>query len=636
MLPRINKADNSDKTNNSDSSSNLKKAGELRRSQLIGTYGSGALVDLPRISGIVSGIDQWPKIIPKEAIKHERNLERLLGKRYFCEVMPGKGDWPKSFAIPIYRFPGWYYCPECHQLDYYRNISRRSYSNSDDNLKDLYCNNCESKTGRKVRLIPSRFVVACQNGHIEDFPYVWWVHHKSQVEVCDNPQLTVEYTGTTGGLDSIVIRCKCGAKATMAGCMQSNALEGMHCHGQMPWLGFDKDENGKFHWYRDPNPCNAKPRVMQRGANNVYYPIVASALTIPPFSSRIHSVMEEHNEVLEEIFEDFQNDREDSLRRLKRHFKKLSNEYNCSYEMFQEEAIRVYGHEDKDHILTEQEIRTDEYRALCDSDADDDQFKTVSSNITNDLKDYIDIIRRVTRLREVVALQGFNRISPSKDPKESNGEPYAPLSRQPLEWLPAIEEFGEGIFIRLREDKVEEWEKKNHDRYAVMIERAKKYPWAGKGMFGEGNIRYVLLHTLAHLLIRQITIQCGYSTSSINEKIYSTYNDSKVPMSGILIYTASTDSDGSLGGLAREGESERFRNTIRAALQEASWCSNDPICIDSVSQGYGSLNYAACYACTLLPETSCENANCLLDRAAVIGKPDDPQIGFFGDMLYQD
>ena len=627
MPPRI------QKKNSSDTTSKLKKAGELRRSQLISTYGSGALVDLPRISGIVSGIDQWPKINSKGATKHERNLERLLEKKYFYEVMPATNSWQKEFSIPVFRFPGWYYCPECHQLDYYRNISKISNSNSDDNLKDLYCNNCEVKTGRKVKLIPSRFVVACKNGHIEDFPYVWWVHHKDKREICDNPQLTIEYSGTTGGLDSIIIRCRCGARASMAGCMQSGALEGLHCKGMMPWLGFDKDQNGNYHWYRDPKPCNERPRVMQRGANNVYYPVNASALTIPPFSSRIHSVMEEHNEVLEDIFDEFQDDRESTLRRLKRHFEKNSDEYSCSYEMFQKEAIRVYGNEDRDHALTEEEIRTDEYRALCDSDADDDQFKTVSSDIADDMKDYIDIIRRVTRLREVVALQGFNRISPFKDAEETNGEPYAPLSRQPLDWLPAIEEFGEGIFIRLREDKVAEWEKRNLDRYHDMVIRAKKHPWVGKGMFGEGNVRYILLHTLAHLLIRQITIQCGYSTSSINERIYSTYNGSKEPMSGILIFTASTDSDGSLGGLAREGEGERLRNTIRAALQEASWCSNDPICIDSRSQGYESLNYAACYACALLPETSCENANCLLDRASVVGKPDDLRSGFFGNIL---
>lgn len=627
MPPRI------QKKNSSNTTSKLKKAGELRRSQLISTYGSGALVDLPRISGIVSGIDQWPKINSKGATKHERNLERLLEKKYFYEVMPATNSWQKEFSIPVFRFPGWYYCPECHQLDYYRNISKISNSNSDDNLKDLYCNNCEVKTGRKVKLIPSRFVVACKNGHIEDFPYVWWVHHKDKREICDNPQLTIEYSGTTGGLDSIIIRCRCGARASMAGCMQSGALEGLHCKGMMPWLGFDKDQNGNYHWYRDPKPCNEKPRVMQRGANNVYYPVNASALTIPPFSSRIHSVMEEHNEVLEDIFDEFQDDRESTLRRLKRHFEKNSDEYSCSYEMFQKEAIRVYGNEDRDHALTEEEIRTDEYRALCDSDADDDQFKTVSSDIADDMKDYIDIIRRVTRLREVVALQGFNRISPFKDADETNGEPYAPLSRQPLDWLPAIEEFGEGVFIRLREDKVAEWEKRNLDRYHDMVIRAKKHPWVGKGMFGEGNVRYILLHTLAHLLIRQITIQCGYSTSSINERIYSTYNGSKEPMSGILIFTASTDSDGSLGGLAREGEGERLRNTIRAALQEASWCSNDPICIDSTSQGYESLNYAACYACTLLPETSCENANCLLDRASVVGKPDDLSSGFFGNIL---
>ena len=147
------------------------------------------------------------------------------------------------------------------------------------------------------------------------------------------------------------------------------------------------------------------------------------------------------------------------------------------------------------------------------------------------------------------------------------------------------------------------------------------------------SARYVLLHTLSHLLIRQLSLECGYSGASIKERIYSTYPESDVKMAGILLYTSSSDSDGSLGGLVRKGLPESFEMIFRNMLQEASWCSSDPICIESHAQGYDSLNYAACHACSLLPETSCEMRNCLLDRAAVVGTIKDRERGFFGALL---
>ena len=152
-------------------------------------------------------------------------------------------------------------------------------------------------------------------------------------------------------------------------------------------------------------------------------------------------------------------------------------------------------------------------------------------------------------------------------------------------------------------------------------------------MYDESHPRYILLHTLSHLLIRQLTSQCGYATASIKEKIYSTFIDEGFKMCGILIYTSATDTDGSLGGLVREGYSDRMKTTFENMLQESSWCSNDPLCIESPSQGFKGLNKAACHACTLLPETSCESMNCLLDRASVVGTPDKRSVAYFESLL---
>jgi hypothetical protein len=188
---------------------------------------------------------------------------------------------------------------------------------------------------------------------------------------------------------------------------------------------------------------------------------------------------------------------------------------------------------------------------------------------------------------------------------------------------------GEGIFIVLNEERLKELEKNNYSRYEEMVKRLGNMN-IGKGMF---SARYVLLHSLSHLLIRQLTIDCGYQEAALKERIYSTYPDGEMEMAGILIYTSSSDSDGSLGGLVRQGESDLLESTIRNALQEASWCSSDPLCIESEAQGFNSLNYAACHACMLLPETSCEARNCLLDRASVVGKPSELGIGYFEELL---
>ncbi len=284
----------------------------------------------------------------------------------------------------------------------------------------------------------------------------------------------------------------------------------------------------------------------------------------------------------------------------------------------------------------------DEYKALCagyeeNGNGEPEQFRAEISEISPFLQDYFEEVVLVKRLREVMAFRGFRRLTPTM-PNENedaakgveSGREIMPPWDKPLKWLPAIEMRGEGIFFVLNKERLEKWESENSHRYDEMKKRLGDMK-IGKDMFSP---RYVLLHTLSHLLIRQLTVDCGYQEAALKERIYSTYSeDATVDMAGILIYTSSSDSDGSLGGLVRQGESELLEETMRNLLEEASWCSSDPLCIESQSQGYNSLNYAACHACTLLPETSCEARNCLLDRAAVVGKPDDREIGFFGDLL---
>jgi len=269
--------------------------------------------------------------------------------------------------------------------------------------------------------------------------------------------------------------------------------------------------------------------------------------------------------------------------------------------------------------------------------SDDDQFRIESTAVAKSLRPYLEDVILVRRLREILALRGFRRILP--EPPEAGDQLSAGYSLEndcvrlskstDIRWLPAIELLGEGIFIRLREDRLSEWERENAHRYDNMRRRLEnsivRCDWFSP--------RYVLLHTLSHLLIRQLSVECGYSGASIKERIYSSIPGSEVNMAGILIYTSSSDSDGSLGGLVRNGLPDAFENIFLNMLQNASWCSSDPVCIQSEAQGLESLNYAACHACALLPETSCEMRNCLLDRCAVTGSFENRDRGYFGNLL---
>ena len=113
---------------------------------------------------------------------------------------------------------------------------------------------------------------------------------------------------------------------------------------------------------------------------------------------------------------------------------------------------------------------------------------------------------------------------------------------------------------------------------------------------------------MSHILMRQLCYECGYHASSIRERLY--VSEERL---GVLIYTADGDSEGSLGGLVRQGETQRITKTIRSSIERAAWCSNDPICSELPEHGVDGLNRAACHACSLVPETSCTHlTQCLI------------------------
>jgi hypothetical protein len=238
----------------------------------------------------------------------------------------------------------------------------------------------------------------------------------------------------------------------------------------------------------------------------------------------------------------------------------------------------------------------------------------------------------VKKLREVRALKAFTRLVDA----ESTTDPVeVPLSEHPLRWLPAMEVHGEGVFLRLDEDRLGTWEKTvavaarvermrtAHQR--VLVQRADT---PSSVVSSPATPRMVLLHTLAHVLINEWSLEAGYPAASLRERLYAADD-----MAGVLVYTATSDSAGSLGGLVAQGEPELLRHAVLSAVRRAEWCSSDPLCMETEASGTGGVNLAACHACVMLPETSCEHNNILLDRALLVGTPDDPRLGYFEGVL---
>lgn len=594
-----------------------KVVGKLRRSQLVTTFGSGSIVDMPDYSVVMAATDDWKE---KSPVLYEPNLEKLLGVAFFKQpYVTDNPDTEYMPDVPAFRFPVMHFCPGCGKLMPY-------WGFGDETGK--MCTRC------KKNIVPSRFVAACVNGHLEDFPYRWWVHEGdfskcSAIERDD--KLHISFSDETGGLDSIVIKCmSCGKTRSMAGSMGKDALRGYRCKGKRPWIGLKSEHN-------DPETCVAPLWGLQRGASNVYFSVTASALTIPPWSSRIHQELDSNWDGIEAGLGESRD--ENTLRIVIRtlFFELLSTGKYTVDDFIQEIKKRKNKAEHVEY--KKQNLFEDEYRVFCmrNYEKDDDvQFRIESTDVPGFIEEYVEDVILVKRLREVMALRGFRRITPELP--AADDERFAgyhlegdcvSLSKNPLNWLPAIEMRGEGIFIRMKEKPLKKWEMENKEYYAPMGRRLEHSNMACENF----SPRYVMLHTLSHLLIRQLSVECGYSGASIKERIYSTYEGSDLHMAGILLYTSSSDSDGSLGGLVRKGLPESFENIFRNMLQEASWCSSDPICIESNAQGYDSLNYAACHACTLLPETSCEMRNCLLDRGAIVGSVNDRQKGFFGRLF---
>ena len=691
----------------------------VRRSQAISPFGIGALVDFPGpVSLVHAGLDAWP--FDEEIAAHrefkvqdEPRLARRLGVDFFVQPPDFRkansgetGDIPNLYLqLPFLRFPLWHSCPLCGRMyeTRYQDRAAPLCEGPFGSTKDKTSSHKPRKT------VQVRFIAACRDGHMRDFPWIEWLGLEKEEWSGRRSDrwLRLLSTGSASAAGIVVVaerRTSSGIelvkRRTMSGALGSDM--GITCDGQNPVLGIGDGGD------TPESECTQPLQAVLRGASNLYFGDVRSAIYVPDFSDQslpqaVLDLLDDHD--LKQDFLTAAMSSDSGLltqRSVGLALKRRYPESNVDSQILADAANRLVLHE----VLTQQRLvaqllvqkagtaedgritasmiaevievsdaagwaiepsllvgqvnnwvnarsgaeisestldiserafRADEYAAfsrdgqegmpkinlLVRSFPIGDYETTISSRFTR--------IALLDKLRETRAFVGFSRLYATSS--NDSSKRWKLISRTKKNWLPAVVVRGEGIFIEFDRDRLDSWDLAHGAFHKKRLESVNRNLQA-QAQRRESSAqvvspKYVLLHTFAHVLISQLIFDCGYGSSSLRERIY--FSDEHPRMTGVLIYTAAGDSEGTMGGLVRMGLPSFLERSVARALDSARWCSSDPVCIESQGQGPDNCNLAACHSCALLPETSCEQQNRLLDRGVLIGTLDRPDTGFFAN-----
>jgi len=609
--------------------------GNVRPTQVLWTYGPGALIDLPNLSVVTMGLDRWDagQCPPVEEARLLAAVRRILGPQVgHLRVPPFVRDEEASplsaegkIGIPVRPFPRWLRCVECGLIsDIDLNLFAVKPNPFRPEQTHFVHSGCVGSRGDKrahdADAVPVRFLLACRNGHLDDFPWHWFVHGGSSA--CSGTLRFFE-TGASLQTENLWVKCdECGSARSLVHAFGLEARQNLPaCRGRHPHLG-------TF----DPS-CEETPRAVLLGATNSWFPVSLSVLAIPLGNNKLDQLVLDGWEYLSDV------ESADELRIVIRTLSK-SGAFS-GIERFDPEDVwrcvqeRKEGKTD-DSGVTERDLKVPEWRVLTapTPPVDWPQFMSHPEPPPASHIDRIAKVLLLERLREVNALIGYTRVeAPEETDDPSERPPMAALSRGRPEWVPACDVRGEGIFVQFDEEAVRGWEilpsVKERDRRLEAGHREWRRARGldpGKGYPG---IRYAMLHTFAHLVIRELALECGYNAASIRERVYAS-SDSSSPMAGVIIYTAAADSDGTLGGLVELGRSENLERLVSQALARAAVCSSDPLCSEHDPGHDRSLHIASCHACTFVAETSCERSNRYLDRALLVDTFECRDTAYFG------
>lgn len=593
--------------------------GTVRQSQMVTTFGPGAMVDLLTDAVLVGGLDFWSydrgfalPHIPEQRLRDAiverfRDVGRELSKENPFRAPPvGNDREPSKFAgVQVLEFPHWFVCQNtrCRALQRKDGLELKSHR---------YWHQCEQKV--KTECVPVRFVSACKRGHIDEFSWIGFAH--SGAERCAAPSLTFQ-EGATGDFNDIRIVCACGKSAKLNA---TNGLE-LPCFGMRPWLGPEGKED-----------CKEHIRLLVRTASNSYFPQVVSALSIPDPAGDLHEQVRGVWDIVKT-----------ATKELLPAFRHVESVRIALQDYSDDDVLAAIKALHDDKPITQGLLRTAEFKQLVSSkpEAPGDLPPTGATFFARTvtpkggLPTGIGRLVVAAKLREVVAQIGFTRLEPVSADLQGEydlGVQTAALGLTTT-WLPASEIRGEGVFIELDEELVRAWEDRDavqargrqlaagYEAWAAEVEKAPPFP----------GVRFYMLHSLAHLLTSAISLECGYAASAIRERIYCgpSHRD-PTPMAAILLSTGTTGTEGTLGGLVEQGR--QLRDHLQHAFDLGRLCSNDPVCSTHSPENDHAerfLEGAACHGCLFIAECSCERFNRYLDRALVV-----PSIGHPAELAF--
>ncbi len=597
--------------------------GQIRQSQVVTTFGPGAMIDLPDHSVIVAGLEHWwgyrnqPIVEDRLATK----VSKLLGRPFEFYAPPADDDDPAAnvTGITAWLFPEWFVAQHEERSRLTGVRSRPLVHRRDLERGQTY----RLERGEpSVKVVPIRFVQACTRGHVSDIDWRVFVHGKG---VNCTRRLWLDERGTTGDLTDIMVRCECGQlKELSAAAKMTDPPALGFCNGPRPWLGPNANE------HCGPPGKAAPNRLLVRAASNAYFTQTLSAISIPEpgavLREKVENVWAEFLQVVQAP---------EQLAFVRQMPKvKLELEGFSDQEVWAEIERRRSGGAGPTKGIRDAEVETLlQAPDQAGEDVPDAWFfaRTVPTPTGEpELTRAIRKVVKVHRLREVIVQVGFTRFESSVP--DVNGELALDVERAALSlnatWLPAVENRGEGVFIGFDAAALDGWVARPEVTAREERLRAGFTAWlkAKPGATASfPGARYVMLHTLSHLLITAVALDCGYAASSIRERIY--VGDAG---SGILLYTASPDAEGTLGGLVEAAD--RIDHYLRQAVDLGRLCSNDPVCAQHQPDNRAEdrlLAGAACHGCVLLAESSCERRNDFLDRALVVPTVDGEGAAFF-------
>jgi hypothetical protein len=599
-----------------------KAPGEIRQSQLITTFGPGSMVDLPKHSVLIGGLDFWSAGgQPISEPRLSQKLSRILDvPSVDLKSPPPADDDPTAppTGITGFQFPEWFITQDLERQDRPGVRSRLLV-----HRKALTKGRFVDRDRKNRSVVPVRFVRACRAGHIGDIDWYAFAHNGPSDCAQQQRQLYLDERGTSGDLTEIWVRCECGkAERSMAQPAQLKNRALGNCDGARPWLGpFTKET------------CGEPRRLPIRSASNAYFPQLMSVISLPERDETVRRAVDAVWTYLEAV-----EDMEQLRYERRKSTVKAALEGITDDEVLADILARKGGGQKPEKSVKVAELET---LIAAKDEVGEDRPEGVfyARSLPRSVWDrsWMEPIERVVlvhRLREVVAEVGFTRFeaaSPDIEGELDIGVRRASLARE-ITWLPAFENKGEGIFIQFNSEAIKGWLAKGtvQNRAVGLMTGFKLWGEEHQGTRREfPGPPYLMLHSFSHLLITAVALECGYPASSIRERIYAI---SEIGY-GILLYTGTSDAEGTLGGLVQVGR--RIHETVRSALELGLLCSNDPVCAQhEPSSGHERrfLHGSACHGCLLISETSCEQQNDFLDRALVVRTVQNMATEFFPEI----